>query len=93
MTSQHKSLARRFFDFWQYNTGISHLPDACCPHRRRFLKPYQARLKIVRDYWLYFLAAILILEIAAPFAAAGFLASSFWSIGFLEETPYPDGMQ
>ncbi len=60
-----KSRTRRFLDFWQL-TQVFYGDEACCTHRRRFLKPYQQRLKMVRDAWLYWLSGALIIQLAAP---------------------------
>ena len=90
MRAEKNRYMRRFLDYWQYDAGDSHLPDAYSPHRRRFLAPYQRRLSYVRDYWLYYLTALFIFGVSMPLIASTMLFSTFMSIAFLEETPYPD---
>ena len=91
MNKQSKSIARQFFDYFQLSDSSEQIDDASHPHRRRFLPAYQNRLSYVRDAWLYYLSAILLLKLTLPFIAITFLLTTFLSFAFLEETPYPPG--
>ena len=86
-----KGLARKFLDFFQLTPEEkSRIPDHLHPHRRRFLAPYRQRLRYVRDFWLYYLTAILLLQITLPFLVISLLFSTLISFAFLEETVFPD---
>ena len=85
-----KTKIRKFFDFFQLSQTEDIIKDQEHPHRRRFLPQYQNRLRYVRDYWLYYLLAILIFQISLPFFIATFLLNTFLSFAFLDETPFPD---
>ncbi|MCY4046400.1 MAG: hypothetical protein OXE99_15160 [Cellvibrionales bacterium] len=85
MNNKKKTLIRQLLDSVQLSSN-SQLPAHKDPHRRRFLKPYQARLKYVRDFWLYYLLFVLIAPITAPYIAASLLFNTFLSLAFLEET-------
>lgn len=86
MNNNKKSLIRLFLDSIQLSA--SQLPEHEDPHRRRFLRPYQVRLKYVRDFWLYYLLFVLFFPITTPFVAASFLFNTFLSLAFLEETRF-----
>ena len=78
---------RKFLDYWQLTTEPD-IEASKCIHRRRFLKPYQRRLKLLRDAWLYLLSALLVLQLSVPFILVTCMFSTFLSFTFLDETPF-----
>ena len=89
VNTRERGHIRRFLDFWQL-TQVFEGDEACCTHRRRFLKPYQRRLQMVRDGWLYLLSAAFLMQLALPWLILFLSFATFLSFAFLDETAMPE---